>query len=127
MNIEGVQYSIRIKNLLNGNADIFNESTGEMIGNIVSSFWRSEAKINLFNCESTLKFKNMFYSRWNVTNTKGEEIFYSSKEYTGKIESNSNNTLLTSTGLIFSNYIKGNLSEGSSLAFLVLMFIIIFM
>lgn len=127
MNIDGVDYIIRITNLLNGSADIINESTGETIGNIVGSFWRSEAKINLFDNESILKFKNMLYSKWKVTNTSGEEIFYSSKDGSGEITSNANNTLLTATGLVYSSYCTGSLTGGGSIAFLILMFIIIFM
>jgi len=102
--INGKEYTFKTKGFFKQHTEIFDIQTNQPIGEISYNNWMNKAIITIQEKTANWKYKNIWNTKWEVTNKEGLKINYTGSSTKGKIESNTENDLLLLSGLFITNY-----------------------
>lgn len=102
--LNGVKYTFKTRGFFKQHTQIIEDRTGNIIGEINYSTWRTKATLSINDKESGWKYDNIWNTRWSIFNSEGLQINYCGSSTRGTIESNSENDLLLLGGLFVTNY-----------------------
>ncbi len=95
----------RKKGFFKDETEIFDLASDEKRGQILYNGWGSKASFMLNGQNYTLKYTNIWNTKWTVYDESGEAIInYNSSTFSGKIETDETDEALLLTGLFVHNY-----------------------
>ena len=102
--INGETYEFQERGFFNQETDIVDISKNRVVGKIKYSTWGNKAYIEVNNEISTWEYKNVWNTKWIVSDSKGLNILYDGSFSNGRIETNGDDTIKLLSGLYAHNY-----------------------
>lgn len=97
------EYSFKTKGFLKQHTEII-DGAGRVIGTINFNNWMTKATILINGKVINWKYENAWNTKWSIFDKEGIKIKYSGSSSKGRINSNTDDSLLVLTGLFVTNY-----------------------
>jgi hypothetical protein len=102
----GEKYIFTTKGFFNRHTDIIHANDNKVIGEITYSSWMSKATLTTLDKKVSWKYDNPWNTKWSISNSSGIRISYAGSTTSGRIDSNTDDSLLLLSGLFVTNYYR---------------------
>ncbi|MBE9468033.1 MAG: hypothetical protein IMY72_06890 [Bacteroidetes bacterium] len=102
--LNGKKYAFQIKSFFKQNVEIIDSVENKVVGKISYDNFMSKAKISFDNKTINSKYDDLWGAKWNLFNSEGVTVKYSSSSTGGEIDSNIDDDLLLLSGLFVSSH-----------------------
>jgi hypothetical protein len=102
--LNGKKYNFKTKGFLKQKTEIRDATNNKVIGEIIYNSWMTKADLIILNKKVNWKYDNLWNTRWRIFDSTGTEIKYSGSSTRGRIDSNTDDSVLLLSGLFVTNY-----------------------
>jgi hypothetical protein len=104
--LNGEKFSFNTSGFFIQHTDIIDVKVNKVIGEITYSNWMTKATVVTFNNKANWKYDNPWNTKWSISNSSGIQIKYAGSSANGRIDSNTDDSLLLLCGLFVTNYYR---------------------
>jgi hypothetical protein len=102
--LHGKKFIFKTQGFLKHETQIIDPSSNSNIGKITYNSWMTKATIEYTNKVANWKYDNAWNTKWSISNSEGVQIRYQGSSSKGTIEHQTQDDLLTLSGLFVTNY-----------------------